>query len=78
MTESGFLLSHSRTVMLNLFQYLVFVLSHAVMLNSFQYLVFVHSHAVMLNLFQYLVFVDQVQILKRVQDDGIRLWLNYS
>jgi hypothetical protein len=31
---------------------------------------FAHSHVVMLNLFQYLVFVDQVQILKRVQDDG--------
>jgi hypothetical protein len=25
----------------------------------------------MLNLFQYLVFVEQVQILKRVQDDGV-------
>jgi hypothetical protein len=29
----------------------------------------------MLNLFQYLGFVDQVQILKRVQDDGIGGWL---
>jgi hypothetical protein len=30
---------------------------------------------VMLNLFQYLGGVDQVQILKRVQDDGCGVWL---
>ncbi len=48
-----------------------FIHSRVVMLNLFQYLVFIHSRVVMLNLFQYLVFVEQVQILKRVQDDGV-------
>jgi hypothetical protein len=57
--------------MLNLFQYLVPTHSRVVMLNLFQYLVPTHSRAVMLNLFQYLVFVEHVQILKRVQDDGV-------
>jgi hypothetical protein len=32
----------------------------------------------MLNLFQYLVFVEQVQILKRVQDDGVVFRVTYS
>jgi hypothetical protein len=55
-----------------------FVHSRVVMLNLFQYLVPTHSRAVMLNLFQYLVFVEQVQILKRVQDDGVVFRVTYS